>query len=64
MPCTPLVQSPPACDGPSLPRGERLPSDGSPPPGGGGGHCQRNRALDCTENEWKQLLLFFGSNYN
>ena len=23
-----------------------------------------NQALDCTENEWKQLLLFFGSNHN
>ena len=24
----------------------------------GGWHCQRNRALDCTENKWKLLILF------
>ena len=49
---------PPAHDGPRQARGEQLPSDPRPP-GVAGVHCHRNRALDCTENEWKQLLFFW-----
>ena len=36
-PPLPLSSPPPACDGPPLPPGERLPSDSSPGGGGGGG---------------------------